>query len=221
MKTILCFGDSNVRGVIPEIITDKTILTKRYTKKKRWTGILQEKLGEEYEIIEEGMGGRTTIFDEIIPGRPYRNGLTQLPVCLESHYPIDIVILMLGTNDVKTQFNTTAEQITQGMFQLIKTIQNSNKGPELKAPKILIICPPPIIKIPNLYPLFDNFSITKSEQLADHYQSLAEKNNCDFLDAGTIIHSSQIDGFHLDEDQCFIFGKAIAEKVLSNFKKLK
>src|SRR6185437_534440 len=129
MKTILCFGDSNVRGVIPEPISNRMGLTKRYIKPKRWTGILQKNLGSNYDVIEEGIGGRTTMFEEILPGRPYRNGLTQLPACLESFYPIDLVILMLGTNDVKIQYNVSVEEITHGMQQLMRLIKNSNKGP--------------------------------------------------------------------------------------------
>lgn len=92
MKAILCFGDSNVRGFVPATLDEKTGLSARYPKDKRWTGILQNKLGKNFDVIEEGIGGRTTTLDEITPGRPYKNGLTQLPVCLESHYPIDLVI---------------------------------------------------------------------------------------------------------------------------------
>ncbi|MBA2654859.1 MAG: hypothetical protein H0U71_07325 [Gammaproteobacteria bacterium] len=85
MKIILCYGDSNLRGFIPGTFDESTGLSERFEKDKRWAGLLQIILGEKYNIIEEGINGRTTTLDEKIPGRPYRNGLTQLPVCLESH----------------------------------------------------------------------------------------------------------------------------------------
>ena len=214
MKTILCYGDSNVRGVTPEPLDERTGLTKRHIKNKRWTGLLQIKLGEKYDVVEEGMGGRTTMFDEIIPGRPYRNGLTQLPVCLESHYPIDLVIFMLGTNDVKIQFNASSEEITQGMYQLVKMVKECDKGPFESAPKILIISPAPIIKIPNLFPQFNENSIIKSGELASLYQELAKNEGCYFLDASLFITSSKLDGFHLDEAQSLLLANAVAEKVM-------
>jgi lysophospholipase L1-like esterase len=214
MKTILCYGDSNVRGVTPEPLDERTGLTKRYIKSKRWIGLLQIKLGEKYDVVEEGMGGRTTMFDEIIPGRPYRNGLTQLPVCLESHYPIDLVILMLGTNDVKIQFNASPKEITQGMYQLVKMVKECDKGPFGSVPKILIISPAPIIEIPNLFTQFNENSITKSGELASLYQELAKKEGCNFLDASLFITSSELDGFHLDEAQSLLLASAIAEKVM-------
>src|SRR6185312_15728191 len=123
MKTILCYGDSNLRGFIPGTFDEKTGLSARYAKNKRWTGVLQNKLGDKYDVIEEGLNGRTTNLDEIIPGRPFRNGLALLPACLESHYPIDLVIFMLGTNDTKVQFNRTAEEIAEGMRELVKVIK--------------------------------------------------------------------------------------------------
>lgn len=213
MKTILCFGDSNMRGVIPELIDVRVFLTQRYIKTQRWTGMLQKQLGENYDVIEEGMGGRTTMFDEIIPGRPYRNGLTQLPVCLESHYPIDLVIFMLGTNDTKIQFKLSGGDIANGMLQLTKMVQASNKGPSQKAPKILIIAPPPICKIKNLFIQFDDSAIEKSKLLAGLYQDIAENENCYFLDAGLYINSSELDGLHLNEDQCPLLADAVAQKI--------
>lgn len=214
MKTILCYGDSNVRGVTPEPLDERTGLTKRHIKSKRWTGLLQIKLGEKYDVVEEGMGGRTTMFDEIIPGRPYRNGLAQLPVCLESHYPIDLVIFMLGTNDVKIQFNASSKEITQGMYQLVKMIKECDKGPFGSAPKILIISPAPIIEIPNLFPQFNENSIKKSGELASLYQELAKKEGCYFLDASLFITASELDGFHLDESQSLLLASAVEEKVM-------
>lgn len=213
MKTILCYGDSNVRGVIPEKIINRSHLVKVRDKNKRWTGILQKLLGDDYDIIEEGMGGRTTAFDEINPGRPYRNGLKDLPLFLEAHFPIDLVIFLLGINDTKIQYNKTAKEITEGLNQCIQVVKNSNKGRDEKAPKILIVTPIPIEKIPNLFPELDDASILKSKALPNLYKKLALENNCEFLDASSIVKASQIDGLHLDEPEHVVFAKVIHEKI--------
>ncbi len=214
MKTILCYGDSNLRGFIPGSFNEKTGLAARYTKNKRWTGIMQNKLGENYTVVEEGLNGRTTSLDEIIPGRPYRNGLPYFPVCLESHYPIDLVIFMLGTNDVKIQFNRTAEEITEGMRQLVKVVKSCDKGPALTAPKILVIVPQPIVKIENLHPQYDGEPIKKSSALSISYKQMAKQEDCEILDTAPIVSSSKLDGIHLDEHEHKILGYAVAEKVM-------
>ncbi|MBA2654390.1 MAG: SGNH/GDSL hydrolase family protein [Gammaproteobacteria bacterium] len=221
MKTILCYGDSNLRGFIPGTFNESTGLSDRFEKDKRWTGLLQIILGEKYNIIEEGINGGTTTLDEKIPGRPYRNGLTQLPVCLESHYPIDIVIFMLGTNDTKLQFNRTLEEITEGMRQLVKIVKTGDKGPASAPPKIIVIAPQPIIKIINLHPQYDAQPIQKSKELAKSYQQMAKEENCEFIDAGLIVSSSRLDGIHLDAIDHGLLGYAVAEKVrqMSNLLK--
>ena len=98
MKTILCYGDSNTYGLKPDS-------SQRYPRDVRWTGILQKKLGEDYYVIEEGLSGRTTLWDD--PIEEHKNGKTYLLPCLESHSPINLVVLMLGTNDLKTRFSLT------------------------------------------------------------------------------------------------------------------
>lgn len=213
MKTILCYGDSNVWGCIPGSFNANTGLSARYSKDKRWTGILEKKLGEDYEVIAEGISARTTTLDEIIPGRPYKNGLTLLPACLETHYPIDLVIFWIGTNDTKIQFNRSAKGIAEGARELIHVVKACNKGQEATAPKILLINPQPIIKTPNLNPQINTDSIEKSEKIAEFYKNLAEHENCEFLDASQFVTSSNIDGVHLDEDAHKLLGLVIAKKV--------
>jgi lysophospholipase L1-like esterase len=218
MKTILCYGDSNLRGTIPGPSLDAAGLIKlKYSKDKRWTGILQKKLGAEYDIVEEGIGGRTTTLDEIEPGRPYRNGLKDLPFCLESHYPIDLVIFLLGINDTQHVYHRMATQIGEGMRQLVRSVLCSNKGPNIKAPKVLIIAPQPIINIPHLHPQFVGESIEKSKALAKIYHQVSQEENCEFLDAAPLITSSEKDGIHLDESSCLILGHAVFEKVKQIF----
>src|ERR1700722_12628712 len=147
MRTILCYGDSHVWGFVPQSFDEKLRLPSRIPKNKRWTGILQHALGEQYNVIEEGLNGRTTNLEEIIPGRPFRNGLKYLPLILESHFPIDLIIFNLGTNDIKTQFARSAQDIAEGMRELVKYVLTSDKGHKEQAPKVLVMVPPSISNV--------------------------------------------------------------------------
>ncbi len=214
MKTILCYGDSNVRAYIPGSYDENTGLSGRFPKNKRWTGILQRKLGETYLIIEEGLNGRTTDVDEIDPGRPYRNGLKHLPMFLESHFPLDLVIVNLGTNDVKKQFHRSAKEITEGMKNVIKFIKTSNRGPNGKAPRVLVIAPPPILEVALPQDSsYDEHSLKTARELPEHYQRLAKEMGCEFLDASLLIKASEIDGVHFDEYSSELLGSALAKLV--------
>src|SRR5512143_1112361 len=113
MQTILCFGDSNTWGYNPET-------AERYPPDVRWTGVLQQKLGAQYRVIEEGLNGRTTVWDD--PVQPGRNGRIYLGPCLESHRPLDAVVLFLGLNDLKVRFSATAEDIAKGAGALVEII---------------------------------------------------------------------------------------------------
>ncbi len=211
MKKILCYGDSNVWGFVPGSYNLETKLAQRYSKNLLWTTILQKKLGDEYEIFVDGINGRTTDLDEINPGRAFRNGFTHLGFTLEIHYPIDLIILWLGTNDLKKQFNRSSLEIKNSLHKLVTLISSSMAGQNAHAPKILIICPPPIIE--NLHPEFNDNAINKSKELSKFYYELSLEMHCDFLDAGIYIRPSLIDGIHLDSDSCSIIGNKIAEKV--------
>lgn len=216
MKSVMCFGDSNVWGGIPGAFDPQTNLSGRHSKEKRWTGILQKILGEDYDIISESVNARTTNLDEIVPGRPFKNGLSYLSFCLETNYPLNLVVFWIGTNDTKIQYNRSIEDIQEGMRQLVKCVKSSNKGVQGNAPKILMIAPQPILKIDNLHVQLDDSSIQKSEQIAQFYESLAKEENCDFLNAGLYITSSRVDGVHLDESS----GKIIAGKIADTIKKM-
>lgn len=213
MKSILCFGDSNLRGFIPGSFDETIGLSKRFPKSIRWTGVMQHYLGKNYDVIEEGLNGRTTIYDEIDPGRDFRNGSALFLAFLETHYPIDLVIFQLGTNDTKLQFNQTAENITEGMRQLVKIAKSEKMGPNFTTPKILVIAPQPIINSSHAHPFFKGPVIQKTEQLPELYKRMCLEENCDFLDASLIVKSSEIDGVHLDEINHKILGKAVAEKI--------
>lgn len=183
MKSILCFGDSNTWGYIPHL---KHTLKARYPLTIRWPGLLQTLLGSQFHIIEEGLNSRTTNLDYALP--PDRNGKTYLAPCLYSHSPLDLVILALGGNDTKTYFNRSAEQIKNGLAELIQIIQTSPYGSDMiQPPKILITtCPIPL-------PFIEEFedeqgvkfltgAVKKSQDLVGLYAKLADQTGCYYLD---------------------------------------
>lgn len=215
MKSILVFGDSNVRGFVPGSYNPDNFMGERLTRFKRWTGVLQKNLGPSYDVIEEGLNGRTTVYDEIIPGRSFRNSLQSLSLCLESHYPLDLVIFMLGTNDLKKQFDASPQSITEGMRQLVKTVQVSAMGPLLNSPKIIVIAPPLIVSHPTLWEDFDNTASEKSKTLIHLYKQMTLEEQCGFIDSNHVVKASNLDGLHLDENYSEKLGKFVSDHVIS------
>ena len=136
MKTVLCYGDSNTFGHATVPRPDG-----RYGVDERWPGVLRKELGRDWLVIEEGLGGRTTVRDDPVEGAE-KNGKTYLLPCLLSHRPIDIVVVMLGTNDLKARFNNSAWEIAQGIGVLVDMIRGSATGPNNRAPDVLVVCPP-------------------------------------------------------------------------------
>ena len=135
MKTVLCFGDSNTYGYDPT-----TGL--RYPESVRWTALLQGLLGTDYKVIEEGCNGRTTVFDDPIEG--WKKGLDYLRPCLNTHKPVDIVIMMLGSNDLKEVFHATPEDIASGAETLVKEIIDFTEIKQGFVPEIILVSPPEI-----------------------------------------------------------------------------
>lgn len=188
MKNILCYGDSNTYGL-------KSDLSSRFERYERWTGILQKKLGEEYYVIEEGLGGRTTVWDD--PAEEHKNGKKYLMPCLDSHKPLDLVIVMLGTNDLKKRFSLSSFDINVGMENLVKTILKSDAGYEGDAPKILLVTPVPIHSVGNvdldrMLPECEE----KSKQLAAYYKAIAERYNIYYMDPTGKVEVNEMDGIH-------------------------
>ena len=193
---ILCYGDSNTWGQKP----DKS---GRYPADVRWTGRLQAALGERYRIIEEGLGSRTT--DLEYDKKPGRNGKTYLQPCLESHNPLDIVVLMLGTNDLKIEFTRSVEDIAKAIEGLVADIKQYAVNREHKTPRIILVSPIWIDdKAPNFDELYDGVyydaeSATKSKELARAIKSVADKNDCVFVDASRF-GSAGDDGIHFSPE---------------------
>ena len=199
MKTVLCFGDSNTWGFIPG--TD----AKRYPWPQRLCGIVQEKLGDDWRVVEEGLNGRTTIFDD--PMEPDRNGKLALPMLLKTHAPLDVVTVMLGTNDLKHLFSLEPKDIALGAATLVQLIQSS--GP---IPGILLISPPHVSDEAAMAPKFDG-AIEKSRGLAEAYRRVADDLGCAFLDAAPLCASPVPDGVHLDPDSIRCLAEAMAKQI--------
>jgi len=205
---ILCYGDSNTWGQIPG--SDEG----RFSPQVRWTGVLAAQLGPGYQVIEEGLCGRTTLWDDPIEG--YKNGREYLIPCLESHRPIDLVVLMLGTNDLKLRFSVPAYDIAASIGVLVEIIQKSATGKANQPPQVLVIAPPPLGILTEYADMFEG-GHAKSKKLTEHYQRVAKEHQCAFLDAGQEIVSSDLDGVHFDAGQHSRLGMAVAGKVKEIF----
>ena len=208
MKNILCFGDSNTHGANPANGS-------RYDIHERWPGVLRDTLGADYWVIEEGQGGRTTVWPDPIEG--IKAGKDYLPPCLESHAPLDLVILLLGTNDLKNRFSLGAADIALGAQTLVRLIQISQCGPRYGAPQALLVAPPPVLGIPHLWGPMSG-APEKSRHLAVEYKQVADQMNCHFLDAGALIQSSRLDGFHWEVEEHHKLGLAVASLVRKIFE---
>jgi lysophospholipase L1-like esterase len=203
--TVLCYGDSNTWGTATVARPDG-----RYAPDERWPGVMRLVLGLHWDIIEEGLPGRTTVNDDPVEGTE-KNGSTYLLPCLASHKPLDIVVIMLGTNDLKARFNKSAWDIAAGVGRLVaivKTTPAVGRGGRL--PEILVVCPPPMQdSLPSYAEMFAGAQ-PKSKELALHMRRMAKANGVRFFDAGTVIQSSTVDGFHLDPDAHVTLGRAVA-----------
>lgn len=208
MKTILCFGDSNTWGARPLTRLDNI---PRYGPDVRWGSVLRTTLGESYWVVEEGLNGRTTVWPDMVEGE-YKSGKSYLPACLESHAPLDLVAILLGTNDLKHRFGLSAWDIAAGTGVLVQIVQSSPFGPNGTAPRVLLICPPPVARLTLFADMFAG-ATEKSQQMAGCYSAIAAKYHCEFLDAGQYIISSDVDGIHLDAEQQQKLGQVVAEKV--------
>ncbi|MSR31736.1 MAG: hypothetical protein EXR99_09550 [Gemmataceae bacterium] len=203
MKTILCFGDSNTWGYIPGT-------GQRHPLKKRWPGVAGNILGTDFHFIEEGLNGRTTVMED--PTRPGRNGLPYFGPCLTSHAPLDLVVLMLGTNDCKHRFNLSAFDISEGMAMLVGLAKASSSGPGGKPPLVLVVSPATIGLLSDKVDLFAGAE-EKAQGLARHFAAVAQAHACGFFDASKVCQTSPVDGIHLDEAGQQALGRALAEKI--------
>lgn len=202
MITILCYGDSNTWGYDARS-------QGRFPPDVRWSGVLRNQLGPGYWVVEEGLNGRTTVWDDPVAGE-WKNGLTYLTPCLESHAPIDLVVMLLGTNDLKMRFSVPPSDIASGAERLVNTVRLSTFGPQNRAPQLLLLVPPPVGHLTDYADMFTG-ATEKSYKLGLYYRQIAELHGCHFLDTSTLIQSWDLDGIHLSPEDHGKLGQAVAE----------
>jgi lysophospholipase L1-like esterase len=202
-KTVLCYGDSNTWGSDPAT-------RRRFPADVRWTGVLADRLGDGYWVIEEGLNGRTTRWDDAI--ELGRNGLTTLRPCLESHNPLDLVIIMLGTNDLKRRFDLSASDIAQSAAELAAMARHFAHTEAGAPARVLLVAPPAVTTLTQYDQMFAG-AHEKSRQFSHYYRLAAGWHDLPFFDAGAAIVSSETDGIHFDPDEHRKLGEALAAEV--------
>ena len=215
-KTILCYGDSNTWGLDPDTFNFTTWEFTRHAYDVRWTGRLASILGSSCRVVEEGYNGRTTVFED--PIRPGRCALPHFPVSFYSHEPLDLIIIMLGTNDTKDIYSAQASVIGMGLDRLLRELFQEVPVSLSRSLKVLVVSPPAVAPIilggeSGYYPGFSAASREKSLQLPNVYQKLATKWKCGFLNATTLVTPSPVDGLHLDGAAHAKLADAVAAKV--------
>jgi lysophospholipase L1-like esterase len=202
MKTVLCYGDSNTWGYEPGT-------GKRYPEDVRWPGVLARELGEGFRVIEEALNGRTTVRED--PVEENKNGKDYLRPCLESHAPLDLVIIALGVNDLKARFFASASDAADGAGVLVNIAQLSGAGPDGGQPPVLLVSPPPVGVLTELALVFAGAE-EKSGEFSRQYRRVAEKYGCALLDAGEVVRASDRDGIHLEAGEHRKLGEAVAAR---------
>ena len=210
MRTLLCFGDSNTYGQIP----GQGPLD-RFKLPIRWPGVLGEVLGSGWHVIEEGLSGRTTVSDDPIEGQA-KNGRTYLLPCFQSHAPLDLIIIMLGTNDLKIRFQKPASEVAMGIGVMIHDIKEfALHGGETLQPEIMIVSPPPMLDDLKEWRSIFAEAQAKSRELAIEFEQIADALEVHFFDAGSVVSCSDVDGFHIDAKSHATLGRALAHEVQS------
>lgn len=202
MVKILCFGDSNTWGAVPSEM-------RRYDASERWPSILRNYLPSHCEIIEEGQAGRTVAHND--PAEQERNALAYLQPCLEKHTP-DLVVFLLGTNDLKKRFALSATDISEGVSVLVEQTLTFVDSMSNTSPRVLLIAPPPIYEVGAFKRMFAGGAL-KSLALAKLYQETANKLGCSFFDAGLIVKSCAKEGIHWQADQHQLLADALAPRI--------
>jgi len=205
MPVVVCFGDSNTYGF-------DAVTMGRLPKGVRWPGVLAAELGGEVEVIEEGLNGRTTTWDD--PFLDGRNGRSYLLPCLRSHAPVDVVVIMLGTNDTKSIFGRSAAEIASGAQSLVDTVLRSGTGPDGGAPRVLLVCPPVPGEVTARSELWGfGEARAKGERMPALYRTVASVTGVAFLDATALVEVDPVDGVHLAPEGHAVLGRAVAEAV--------
>ena len=211
-KHIVCFGDSNTHGYCADPM-DCADHGDRFNESERWTRLLQQKLGDEYLVLEEGLSGRTTVFND--PLHECMSGLDYITPCLMSHEPVDLLIIMLGTNDTKGMFNASPSEIAAGLGRLIQTAKNPAVYMGGPVPKVLVAVPVPLGEAATRLPdgITTMEMVEKSRALAPRYENTAKMHGCDFIDLGKVAETAPFEGVHITAEEHAKIAEAMAAKV--------
>lgn len=207
MKRILCYGDSNTFGTgpMPRLGADPI-----HPKHVRWAGVMAAELGEGWDLVVEGLPGRTTVHDDPVEGE-YRNGIRSLRAILESHRPIDLLIVKLGTNDLKQRFNLGPQDVALGVQRILR------EAAKLEIiDRMMVICPVPVKERGDLAEIFRGAE-ARCVGMAAQMERFAIENGAAFLDAGALIEADELDGVHLSAESHGRLGRAVAAKVREIF----
>lgn len=214
---VLCYGDSNTWGVIGRY-QDSILPSKKHDPDHHWPTVLANKLGADFQVEVEGLCGRTTIYSK--PTEPWKNGETYLLPCLMTHRPLDLVIIMLGTNDLQIKKDITAQELPIGISRLVDIIQNTpNCGRNQVPPKILLLAP---VEVRPSCPegrtkVFAQFRSEIGRELSlmfpKVYAQVAKEKDCYFLNAAAYAHPSEADGVHFDAESHVCLGNAVADYI--------
>jgi lysophospholipase L1-like esterase len=208
-RSILCFGDSNTHGTLAmRDLTDR----RRLDTPDRWTSVMAQTLGADWDVVAEGHPGRTTVYEDPIEGA-HKCGLSVLQPLLESHRPLDLVIVMLGTNDLKARFGQSAYEISLGVQRIALTIRASDCGPDGQAPQVLISAPVYALETGCLAQVFAG-GAEKSAQLPDCLAAVARTHGFGFVDLNDVAQVDPVDGIHLDLAAHSAIGARMAQAVL-------
>src|SRR5262249_35359629 len=187
MRTVLCFGDSNTWGHDPETDT-------RFPRDVRWPGRLQAALGNDWHVVEEGLNGRTATLDS--PVSFGKNGLRYLQPCLDSHAPLDAVLIALGTNDLAERYSLTATDVARAVALLATVVAKSGAGPGGAPPPPILVCPPRVGEA--VWEEDWAGAPAKSALLPDRFRAVADDGGFELIDLGDVTRFSDLDGIHLD-----------------------
>lgn len=216
MKTVVCYGDSNTWGYMPKVIQPALDSMNRYPWGVRWTSVLQELLGSEYRVEENGLNGRTSFFE--CPFGPHRNGLAELDAYMLSKMPVDLVVIMLGTNDTKDVFSPDSYVSARGIGRIVQLLQKSDYGLDGKGPEMLICTPIRMLdcmKSGWLAGEFGKGALAVDAGLAVEYEKLAKAAGVHFIDIGAHVTADPADGIHMNEAGHRKVAELLNEKIRS------
>lgn len=216
-RTLLCFGDSNTWGYEPASMA-------RYPRRVRWPGVAAAALGAGWHVVEAGLNGRTTVFEDPLGDLA---GIRHLGPVLDSAAPVDVVVVALGTNDLKTRLSASAYEIAEGAGLLVDRVLASDAGPGDHAPGVLLVAPPPVADLggwaardPDAYAGIEQGwrdAVERSSHFAAQYARVARVRGVPFLDAGRHVKSSPLDGIHWSAEGHAAFGRAAAAAVVEHW----